>query len=151
MEDTGMPMTYEIPYLLLTKDPVDVYYEEETVAYPASYVSLLYPTAMMGESKVEGDVPPDWVVPGSARASKLIEKINATPSDERAGKEWAWKSRPHPEDVGVTLTNEERMKLIRMADLGGQYYSRRNIDSSAKWLSGASAAGGSGQPAKVYP
>ena len=34
----------------------------------------------------------------------------------------------HPEDVGTTLTREERLTLIRMADLGGQYYSRRNVE-----------------------
>ncbi len=150
MQDTGKALTYKIPYLLLTSAPVETYYEKETVTYPASYVSLLYPTAMMGDSKVEGELPPDWVIPGSARQSRLISKINATPSDSRAGKEWAWQTKPHPEDVGVTLTPEERLTLIRMADLGGQYYSRRNIDSSAMWLSGASAQS-AGLAPKVYP
>ena len=32
----------------------------------------------------------------------------------------------HPEDVGVTLTRDERVKLIRAIDMGGQYYSRQN-------------------------
>ena len=32
----------------------------------------------------------------------------------------------HPEDVGVPLTREERVKLIRAIDLGGQFYSRQN-------------------------
>ena len=32
----------------------------------------------------------------------------------------------HPENVGVTLTREERVMLIRAIDLGGQYYSRQN-------------------------
>jgi hypothetical protein len=92
---------------------------------------------MMGDSMVEGDVPtPPWVVPASARQSRLIEKVNATPSDARANKEWAWKTPAHPEDVGVTLTPEERLMLIRMADLGGQYFTRRNIESSASWAAG---------------
>jgi hypothetical protein len=125
-----MPQTYKIPYLLLTSEKIGTYYERSTVMYPASYVSLLYPSAMMSDSMVEGDVPPTWVVPGSARASRLIEKVNATPSDNRAGKEWAWSSAPHPEDVGVSLTPEERLMLIRMADLGGQFFSRRNSDNA---------------------
>ena len=135
-DPTAAPLMYEIPYLLLSSAPVETYYEKETVTYPASYVSLLYPSAMMGDSMVEGDVPPLWVVPASARQSKLIEKINATPSDARANKEWAWKSAPHPEDVGVTLTPQERLTLIRMADLGGQYFTRRNIESAAQWSGG---------------
>ena len=57
--------------LPLSKD-VDTYYEKETISYPASYVSLLYPSAMMGESQVTGDVPdPPWVIPASARQSRL--------------------------------------------------------------------------------
>jgi hypothetical protein len=92
---------------------------------------------MMGESQVVGDVPdPPWVIPGSARQSRLIQKINATPVDDRAGSEWAWSTPPHPEDVGVTLTPEERQTLIRMADLGGQYYSRRNVDAAATYPQG---------------
>jgi hypothetical protein len=138
-DPTAEPLKYEIPYLLLSSTPVESYYERETVTYPASYVSLLYPSAMMGDSMVEGDVPtPPWVVPASARQSRLIEKVNATPSDARANKEWAWKTPAHPEDVGVTLTPDERLMLIRMADLGGQYFTRRNIESSgAGWVAGS--------------
>jgi hypothetical protein len=150
MEDTQEPMMYEIPYLLLSSTPVEAYYENEVQTYPASYVSLLYPSAMMGDSEVEGDMPPVWVVPGSARQSRLIEKLNATPADERAGQQWAWKSAAHPEDVGVNLTPEERLMFIRMADLGGQYYSRRNVEGAEQWLAGESAQGGGGQ-AQEYP
>jgi hypothetical protein len=137
-DPTAEPLKYEIPYLLLSSAPVESYYEKETVTYPASYVSLLYPSAMMGDSMVEGDVPtPPWVVPASARQSRLIAKVNATPADARANKEWAWKTPAHPEDVGVTLTPQERLMLIRMADLGGQYFTRRNIESSASWAAGS--------------
>jgi len=126
---------YQVPYLLLTDASIEAYYEKEAVSYPASYLSLLYPSAMMGEVEITGDVPdPPWVIPGSARESRLIQKVNATPSDERAGTEWAWSTPAHPEDVGVTLTPEERLTLIRMADLGAQYYSRRNVDGAEKWL-----------------
>jgi hypothetical protein len=135
-EEGEQDQMYEVPYLLLTSTSLETYYEEEAVSYPASYVTLLYPSAMMGEVEVTGDVPdPPWVVPGSARASRLIQKLNATPVDDRAGSEWAWKTAPHPEDVGVELTPEERQTLIRMADLGGQYYSRRNVDGAEQWMS----------------
>ena len=133
----AMPLSYEIPYLLLSSTPIEAYYERETVTYPASYISLLYPSAMMGDSMVEGDVPSaPWVVPGSARESKLIEKLNATPSDARAGKEWAWTSPAHPEDKNVSLTPEERLMLIRMADLGAQFFSRRNSANAAAYMGG---------------
>ncbi|HKP56474.1 MAG TPA: hypothetical protein VJV78_07135 [Polyangiales bacterium] len=146
-----MPMMYQIPYLLLTDAPVETYYEREVVTYPASYVTLLYPSAMMGDSVVEGDMPPTWVVPGSARQSRLIQKVNATPSDSRANQEWAWKTKAHPEDVGgPALTPAERLKLIQMADLGGQYFSRRNIPNAAMWLSGTSGSTTTTTP-KMYP
>lgn len=133
----GEPLMYEVPYLRLTSEAVDSYYEDDTVSYPASYVSLLYPSAMMGEAMAEGDLPdPPWVIPGSARQSRLIQKINATPADDRAGSEWAWSSPAHPEDQGIALTPEERLMLIRMVDLGGQYYSRRNSDDAQAWMGG---------------
>lgn len=133
------PEMYEIPYLLLTSDPITVSYEDAVQAYPASYVTLLYPSAMMGEVMAEGDVPEPWVEPGSARTSPLIEKVNATPVDDRAGTEWAFGSSPHPEDVGGSLTPEQRRTLVRMVDLGGQYYSRRNNDDAALWMAGGMA------------
>jgi hypothetical protein len=132
-DPTAEPLVYQIPYLKLSSAPVETFYEKETVTYPASYVSLLYPSAMMGDSVVEGDVPPMWVIPASARQSRLIEKINATPLDERANKEWAWPTPAHPEDKGVSLTPQERLKLIQVVDLGGQFYGRRNSSNSSTW------------------
>jgi len=32
----------------------------------------------------------------------------------------------HPEDKGVTLTDEERHAIIQSIDLGGQFYARQN-------------------------
>jgi hypothetical protein len=127
----GELLEYQIPYLDLSDRPVEAYYEMETVTYPASYVSLLYPSAMMGDSVATGDTPPEWVVPGSSRTSRLVEAVNAE-SETTAGT-YAWATAPHPEDVGVTLTREERLMLIQMADLGGQYYSRQNIEGADMW------------------
>jgi len=130
----GMATDYEIPYLLLTDAPVETYYEMEVVTYPASYVSLLYPSAMMGDVELAPGsmLPPEWVVPGAARSSRLISKINAQAEDGT----WAWDAMGHPEDVGVVMSREDRLRLIQMADLGGQYYSRRNAPNSTLWQSG---------------
>lgn len=126
--EDGEELVYEVPYLRLTAEPVEVYYEDMMVDYPASYVTLMYPSAMMSDSVVIGDMPPIWVTPGSARESLLVEHVNAQAEDDADA--WAWESAPHPENHGVTLTREERMMLVRMADLGGQYWSRRNVEGA---------------------
>jgi len=128
----GEELEYQIPYLDLSSRPIEAYYEEETVTYPASYVSLLYPSAMMGDSMAVGDVPPEWIVPGAARRSAAIEAMNvAAPGDPS---DVAWATRPmHPEDQGVDVSHEDRLMLIRMADLGGQYYSRWNVEGGYDW------------------
>ncbi|MBX3268872.1 MAG: hypothetical protein KF729_01340 [Sandaracinaceae bacterium] len=121
----GEMLEYQIPYLDLSDRPLEVFYENEVVNYPASYVSLLYISAMMGDSTATGDVPPEWIVPGAARNSRLIEVMNMIGTD---ASDLAWGSRPmHPEDQGRTVTREDRLALIRSADLGGQYYSRWNV------------------------
>lgn len=122
----GEMLQYQIPYLDLSERPLEVYYEEEVVSYPASYVTLLYPSAMMGDSVATGDVPPMWVIPSAARESRLIEVLNMT---AEGSTELAWADRPmHPEDLGVTVSREDREVLIRAADLGGQYYTRWNVE-----------------------
>ncbi len=130
-EGATMPLMFQIPYLDLSSRLLDTYYEREVVTYPASYISLLMPGNMMADTTAMGDVPPEWVVTGDARGSRLISQVNANAEDDAAA--WAFAESPHPEDVGVTLTREERLVLIRMADLGGQYYSRKNVSSAAMW------------------
>jgi hypothetical protein len=128
----GEMLTYQIPYLDLSSRPLEVFFENEVVSYPASYVTLLYPSAMMGDSMATGDVPPEWVIPGAARESRLIQGINMTAAGNDGDR--AWRDRPmHPEDVGVTLSREDRLTLIRMVDLGGQYYSRWNVEGGYDW------------------
>jgi len=134
LED-GTTESYQIPVLDLSSRPINARYERETVTYPASYVSLLYPSAMMGDARIEG-TPTEWVVPGNARASRLIAKMNvdavALQSDATLAPpskpEWAFNGKAHPEDVGAPMSREDRVTLIRAIDLGGQYYTRRNID-----------------------
>ena len=135
MEDGTVMPPVDIPILDLSSRPLNVVYEREAVTYPASYITLLYPSAMMGETRVEG-APVEWVVPGNARASRFIKKVNINAVNANADgtlspavpEEWAFPGGGHPEDVGVTLTREERVTLIRAVDLGAQYYSRRNVD-----------------------
>jgi hypothetical protein len=124
---TGQTTTYNIPYLDLSDTPVTAYYDRQVKTWPASYVSLFYPSAMeMGmNTKVTGKVPPKWMVPASARSSAAIEKLNVTADDGSTA--WPIATHPmHPEDKGVTLTAQERKMLILTADLGGQYYARQN-------------------------
>jgi hypothetical protein len=72
--------------------------------------------------KATGDVPPKWAILNNARQSRLITKVNLKAADG----EMAFQGAQHPEDKGVTLTDDERAILVRSIDLGGQYYSRQN-------------------------
>jgi hypothetical protein len=57
----------------------------------------------------------------------MIEKLNVKAPDGTFA--WDPATHPsHPEDVGVTLTDEQRQTLVRVMDLGGQYYSRKNTN-----------------------
>lgn len=138
----GAPITATIGRLDLSATDVTVVYDRRSATYPMSYVSIFYPATLeMGmdmNATVTGTVPPKWGVPSDARHSRLIEKINITSALDPNVTAWPL-DKPfndpnvrgasrtmHPEDVGVTLTREERMALIRAFDMGGQYYSRTN-------------------------
>jgi hypothetical protein len=140
---SGETTTYGVPRLDLSDRPITVTYDGDVATYPASYVSIFYPSALamemgMGGVGVEGEVPPMWGIPSDARASALIEKINITSVFDDGRAAWplgeafsdariAGAARTlHPEDVGGTLTRAERVALIRAIDLGGQYYARQN-------------------------
>ena len=139
--DTATSASYEIPRLDLTSRPITVYYDMDVAEYPASYVSIFYPAAMemeMGEMEVQGTIPPAWGVPSDARNSALVEKLNIASAYD--ANKYAWPlgeafsnadirggtRTSHPEDVGIELTREERAALIRVIDMGGQYYARQN-------------------------
>lgn len=142
-EETGAVTSYAIPRLDLSARPITVTYDRQVASWPASYVSLFYPATLemdmaMGAELSQGTPPPVWARPSDARNSALIEKLNITSSKDEARTAWplgvpftdpaiAGGARTlHPEDVGVTLTREERVRLIRAIDLGGQFYSRKN-------------------------
>jgi hypothetical protein len=142
-EETGEATDYQVPRLDLSDRPITVTYDNDVQSWPASYVSLFYPAAMememaMGAEVSEGAPPPVWARPSDARNSALIEKLNITALGDESRTAWplaAAFSDPgiqggtrtlHPENVGGSLTREERVKLIRAIDLGGQFYSRKN-------------------------
>jgi len=142
-EETGVATPYTLPRLDLSDRPITVTYDRQVASWPASYVSLFYPATLqmgmaMGAELTAGSAPPAWARPSDARNSALIEKLNITALHDSNRTAWplgAAFSDPgikggtrtlHPEDVGVTLTRDERVKLIRAIDMGGQYYSRQN-------------------------
>jgi hypothetical protein len=142
-EETGMAQSYQIPRLDLSERPITVTYDNQVESWPASYVSLFYPATLememsMGAELSQGAPPPVWARPSDARNSALIEKLNITALGDESRTAWplgAGFSNPtikggtrtlHPENVGGTLTRDERVKLIRAIDLGGQFYSRKN-------------------------
>jgi hypothetical protein len=142
-EESGEATDYQVPRLDLSDRPITVTYDNDVQSWPASYVSLFYPAAMememaMGAEISEGAPPPVWARPSDARNSALIEKLNITALGDESRTAWplgAAFSDPgiqgasrtlHPENVGGSLTREERVKLIRAIDLGGQFYSRKN-------------------------
>jgi len=154
------PVQYRIPRLDLSETPVTVTYDRMTASYPSSYVSIFYPAALdmeMGRVEVTGTVPPRWGVPSDARNSKLIEKLNVTSVITSSTTAWALNEpysdtnihgtarTMHPEDVGRTLTREERVALIRAFDMGGQYYSRQNTGFQPY------SPGGTNGQGTVYP
>jgi hypothetical protein len=147
--------TYQIPRLDLSSRPITVTYDNETRAWPASYVSLFYPAALameMGDgAMVTGTVPPSWAIPSDARHSRVIEVLNVTAENDAT--EYAWPlGSPFPAEEGESpvvaptsvvvegvtlgvrwdhaaeakLTRDELKKLIRAIDMGGQYFARQN-------------------------
>lgn len=138
-ENATMSESYVVPVLDLSDKPLMAYYEREPVTYPASYITLFYPSAMMGRDvqRIEG-VPIEWVAPANARASRFIQKLNVNAVTLTADgtltetDQWAFPTPAHPEDKGEPkLSRDERLTLIRSIDLGGQYYSRRNTPGGA--------------------
>ncbi|HMI84805.1 MAG TPA: hypothetical protein VK550_11980 [Polyangiaceae bacterium] len=125
---TGMMTEYRIPYLSFSSTPIQVYYDRQVHTWASSYVSVFYPATLgmeMDGLTIVGDIPPPWGVPESARESVLIEKLNVKAADGTFA--WDPATHPsHPEDVGVTISDEERQMLVRVMDLGGQYYARKN-------------------------
>jgi hypothetical protein len=124
---TGQQTTYTIPSLDLSSTPVTVYYDESVASWPASYVSIFYPASIeMGTVSVTGTLPPLWGIPGDARHSALTQKLNLNGADGTTA--WPLSTNPlHPEDQGVTLTDDERKTLaVYPMDLGGQFYARQN-------------------------
>jgi hydrazine synthase alpha subunit-like protein len=142
-EQSGVVTPYSIPRLDLSDRAITVTYDRDVQSWPASYVSLFYPATLememgMGVELSAGAAPPVWARPSDARHSALIEKLNITAIGDASRTAWPLGApftnsgiqggtrTLHPEDVGGSLSREERVKLIRAIDLGGQFYSRKN-------------------------
>ncbi len=152
---SGATTTYEIPRLDLTSRPITVSYDGDTKPWPASYVSIFYPSALememnMGMTTVEGEIPPSWGLPSDARHSALIEKLNITAASDDAKFAWplgeafsderlAGGTRTNHAEV-AGLTREELVKLIRAIDMGGQFYARQNTEFTP-FVAGPTAPG----------
>jgi hypothetical protein len=133
---TGMTTPYQIPYFDLEDKKMTVVYDRKTMTLNTSYVSIFYPSTigmMMGKYTITCSyatgtacVPPMWGVPGDARNSEMIAHMNVQSADAQRTA-WPTAVHPmHPENVGITLTPEERLALARSFDMGGQYYARQN-------------------------
>lgn len=131
---TGTSTTYQIPYFDLSDRKVTVVYDRRVMTLNVSYVSIFYPSAMelireqttitCNYAQGNACVPPMWGVPGDARNSEMIAHMNVQTGNDTA---WPTSVHPvHPENVGVTVTPEERLALIRAFDMGGQYFARQN-------------------------
>lgn len=135
---TNESTVYEIPRLDLSSRPITVTYDNDTREWPASYVSLFYPSALeMGDDlEVTGTVPPEWAIPSDARNSAVIEKLNVTSNLDPSRYAWPLgEAFSNPDIRGGTrtdhaamagLTRDELRKLIRAIDMGGQFYARQN-------------------------
>lgn len=108
--------------------------------WPPSYLSVFYPAALRMDSSPSpitvGELPPLWGIPGDARHSLLIEKLNIVSSTDPGRTAWplgeafsdpgvAGKRRTlHDQAVGQNLSSEDRAILIRAIDLGAPLISR---------------------------
>ena len=79
---------------------------------------------------VVGDIP-IYVEPGNARSSVLIQKLNPMVQFPIADANTRLlPTTAHGQDQGFSLTPAEMLLLVRMADFGGQFYSRENAPGS---------------------
>jgi hypothetical protein len=133
MDRTKMTMQTFVFDLRGQKLPITVG-DEMYGDFPASYVSLLGLGEALGENLIEivGDYNPT-VTPGSARESKLIQKLNPPqrfPAVDETIR--AFSGAAHPADVGgQPLTPDEYYLLMLNIDMGAQYYFRENRPGGA--------------------
>ncbi|MCG8421960.1 MAG: hypothetical protein MJE77_28900 [Proteobacteria bacterium] len=130
--DSGETFTW---YFNLNGDPVDYGVGDTLISgYTTSYMTLMGPNlaAEFPDRNIEvtGEIK-QYIEPGSARDSELIQKLNPPqllPFDSGVR---AFPDRtPHGQELGAEgfeLTRDEYHILILMADMGGQFYSRENV------------------------
>lgn len=112
---------YELPVLDLSQRPVTAYADARFPALPASYVSLLFASVLAAtKTPTSRGTPTPWILPGSARRSPLMAKVNVRAPDGTL----AFPGPLHPEDKGTPLSDAQRRTLVLMADLGATFFSR---------------------------
>lgn len=102
--------------------------EERSYDFPASYISLVGLGMELGENTVQimGDYSP-FIAPGSAKASKVIQKLNPPQRFPLAPDVLAFPGPAHPADKGApALTPDEYYLLILNIDMGAPFYFREN-------------------------
>jgi hypothetical protein len=123
----------------LRSTPQTVTFGDMTYSYPVSHISLMGPSEMLREvafTVTEGELR-SYVEPGFARGSELIKMLNPPaiyPTVNLADRAFGANIHPKGLTVGTIdgndprfeLTPDEYYRLILMADLGGQFYSREN-------------------------
>lgn len=127
--DTGLSQTFTFD---LRGNEVDYGFGEAIMTgYSTSHLSLLGPN--MSDLELAGLVVvgemPIYVTPASARDSVLIQRLNPPqqyPTVDMNTRAFGPDVVPHDVAVGNPLTAEEYLILVRMADFGGQFYSREN-------------------------
>ncbi|HEY2728769.1 MAG TPA: hypothetical protein VGK52_02440 [Polyangia bacterium] len=110
--------------------------EKMTGAYTASYISVMGLGELLGDDVVTitgGDNQYGYVSAGSAKDSKIIQKLNPPqrfPGVDATVRAFA-AGGIHPNDAGHPeweLTPEEYYRFILNIDMGGQFYFRENRD-----------------------
>ena len=113
----GMHDDVQHPDLDLSSTPVTVYYDKSVATYPASYVSIFYPaTLAMGDDGHRSVTGKRRRRCGASRRARAPRPSSRRSTCVAADGTTAWPiaTHPlHPEDDGVTLTDDERKTLIR--------------------------------------
>jgi len=127
----------------LRKQPLVVTVGEKmTGAYTASYISVMGLGELLGDDVVSitgGDNQYGYVSPGSAKDSKIIQKLNPPqrfPAVDATVRAFG-AGGIHPNDVGHPeweLTPEEYYRFVLNVDMGGQFYFRENRDAAQSYI-----------------
>jgi len=126
---TGQTQTFTFD---LSGAPINYTFDGMMVSgYSKSHLSLLGPSMLLEDPELDitisGDFP-QYVMPGNARDSILIQILNPPrqfPTADLGDRAFGGVA-GHADAKGHPLTAEQYRLLVEMADNGGQFYSREN-------------------------